>query len=129
MAGFTNCGGCIDGMLLCLEKPMNDECDQVQVDSGKFYCGRKGKYGLNMQAVCDARQRFLDVSLQNPGSASDYLAFITTDLKHDLGMKGFLAENPCIYGDNAYINNNFMAVPFFNTQSGIKDNYIFFTPK
>jgi hypothetical protein len=37
MAGFTNCGGCIDGMLLCLEKPTNAECQRVQVDSGKFY--------------------------------------------------------------------------------------------
>jgi hypothetical protein len=126
MAGFTNCGGCIDGMLLVLEKPTNDECDRVQVDSGKFYCGRKGKFGLNMQAVCDARRRFLDVSLRNPGSASDYLAFITSDLKHDLGTKGFLAENLCIYGDNAYVNNSYMAVPFLNTQSGVKDDYNFF---
>jgi hypothetical protein len=93
MAGFTNCGGCIDGMLLCLEKPTDNECDRVQVDSGKFYCGQKGKFGLNMQDVCDAQRRFLDVSLRNPGSDSDYLAFITSDLKHDLGTKGFLANN------------------------------------
>ena len=126
MAGFSNCGGCIDGMLLCTEKPTNIECARVQVDSGKFYCGRKGKYGLNMQAVCDARRRFLDVSLRNPGSASDYLAFITSDLKHNLAMEGFLAEKLCIYGDNAYVNNAFMAVPFLNTQSGIKDDYNFF---
>jgi hypothetical protein len=129
IAGFTNCGGCIDGMLLCLEKPTDEECQRVQLDLGKFYCGRKGKYGRNMQAVCDARKMFLDMSSQNPGSVSDYLAFITSDLKHNLATEGFLAENLCIYGDNAYINNDFMVVPFLNTQSGIKDDYNLSTHK
>ena len=40
MAGFTNCGGCINGMLLCIEKPTDAKCARVQADSGKFYCGR-----------------------------------------------------------------------------------------
>ncbi len=43
MAGFTNCGGCIDGMLVCIEKPTDKKCKQVDVNLGKFYCGRKGK--------------------------------------------------------------------------------------
>ena len=53
-AGFDNCVGCIDGMLLWMEKPFQKNCEKVGVDSGKFYCGRKGKFGLNMQGVCDA---------------------------------------------------------------------------
>jgi hypothetical protein len=126
VAGFTNCGGCIDGMLVWIEKPTDSECARVKVDSGKFYCGRKGKYGLNMQGVCDARRRFLDISLRNPASASDYLSFITSDLKHDLATIGFLAANICLFGDNAYVNSDFMAVPYLNTQSGFKDDYNFF---
>jgi hypothetical protein len=69
---------------------------------------------------------FFDVSLQNPASVSSYLAFITSDLKPNLATEGFLVENLCIYGDNAHVNNDFMAVPFLDTQSGIKDDYNFF---
>ena len=47
-AGFTNCAGCIDGILLWIEKPSEAECLRIE-----YYCGRKGKYGLNLQAVCD----------------------------------------------------------------------------
>ena len=53
-AGFDNCIGCIDGMLIWTEKPLSKECQNVGVDTGKFYCGRKGKFGLNLQGVCNA---------------------------------------------------------------------------
>ena len=50
-AGFDNCVGCINGMLLWTEKPFRKECERVGVDSGKFYCGRKCKFGLNLQGM------------------------------------------------------------------------------
>ena len=53
-ASFHNCVGCIDGMLLWMEKLFLKECEKVGVDSGKFYCSRKGKFRLNLQGVCDA---------------------------------------------------------------------------
>ena len=46
--GFPNCGGCIDGVLLWIEKPNKKDCIKSKCNSGKFYCGRKSKYGLNM---------------------------------------------------------------------------------
>ena len=36
-------------------KPLSTQCDKVGVNSGKFFCGRKGKYGLNLQGVCDVK--------------------------------------------------------------------------
>ena len=65
-AGFSNCIGCIDRMLVWTEKPSKKECEEVGVDDGKFYCGQKGKFGLNLQAVCDARCQFTHISLQHP---------------------------------------------------------------
>ena len=79
-AGFNNCVGCIDGMLLWMEKPSKQQCAEAGVDSGKFFCGRKGKYRLNLQAGRDACHRFIDVSLQHPASASDYLSYVTSSL-------------------------------------------------
>ena len=40
----------------------------------------KGKFGLNLQAVCNAKCQFTYISLQHPTSASDYLAFVTSSL-------------------------------------------------
>ena len=79
-AGFSNCIGCIDGMLVWTEKPSRKQCMEVGVDDGKIYCGWKGKFSLNLQAVCDAKCRFTYISLQHPASASDYLAFVTSSL-------------------------------------------------
>ena len=54
-AGFNNCIRYIVGLLIWLEKPSKKECEQVGVDTGKFYCSQKGKIGLNFQGICDAR--------------------------------------------------------------------------
>lgn len=127
MAGFSNCVGCIDGLLIWIEKPRHTECEDKGVDSGKFYCGRKGKYGMNLQAVCDARRRFLDISIEHPASASDYLAFVTSALSQRLTCEATcLPQGYCLYGDSAYVNESFMAVPIGNACSGAKDDYNYF---
>ena len=38
-AGFANCIGCIDGMLIWIEKPLKEQCNEVGVDSRSFLCG------------------------------------------------------------------------------------------
>lgn len=124
--GFSNCVGCIDGVLIWTDKPSDRQCKISKVDSGKYYCGRKGKYGFNMQAVCDSKRRFLDISIRHPASASDYSAFTSSALYHKLKTPGFLAPDLCLYGDNAYGNSDFMAVPFANTANGVKDSYNYF---
>ena len=63
-----------------MSKPSKKQCMEVGVDDGKFYCGRKGKFGLNLQCVCDARHQFTYILLQHTASASDYLVVITSSL-------------------------------------------------
>jgi hypothetical protein len=58
-AGFDNCVGAIDGWLVWLRQPTSFNTGEV--GPVKFFCGRKHKFGLNMQSVCDARKRFIDV--------------------------------------------------------------------
>ena len=122
-AGFDNCVGCIDGMLLWMEKPFQKHCKKVGVDSGKFYCGRKGKFGLNMQGVCDDRHHFTCISIQHPALEMDCLAFVTSSLFQKLSEGTGLTDGYCLYGDNAYVNEIYLAVPFPNTSSGPKDAY------
>lgn len=87
----------------------------------KFLCRHKGKFGLNMQGVCDAKGRFLDVPIGYPGSALDYLAFVASALRTKAETLGFLAPGLVLHGDNAYASNNNMATLYKNVKSGSKD--------
>ena len=48
-ADFDCCAGCIDGLLIWIHMPTKLECEKVKVGQSKFVCGRKSKYGLNLQ--------------------------------------------------------------------------------
>ena len=125
-ADFPFCGGCLDGMMVWYEKPSAAMCKEAQCGTMKFMCGRKKKYGVNLQGICDAEGRFLDVSIGHPASTSDYLAFSTSKIFYKLEQEGFLAEGICIFGDLAYVNTNYMATPYKSVRSGTKDDYNFF---
>ena len=80
-----------------------------------------------MQAICDHRRRFLGLSILYGGSSSDLLAFEGSPLRVLLEKEGFLAPGLCIFGDNAYVNRNFMATPYPNVSGDSeKDSYNFF---
>ena len=114
---FDMCSGTIDGILIWIHKPTLEEAKEVGVDQQKFFCGRKHKFGLNCQAVCDSRGRFIDISITYGGSSSDLLAFENSELfKHLEG--GVLAQGLVLFGDNAYLNTPYMATPYRNTSSG-----------
>ena len=124
-AGFNCCAGAIDGILIWITKPSEEQCEKVGCSEAKFFCARKHKFGMNCQAICDVCGRFLDVSILYPGSTSDCLAFegmaLFTKLENCL-----LAPGLCFFGDNAYINCHFMATPFSGTAGGSKDAYNFY---
>jgi hypothetical protein len=79
-AGFKCCAGAIDGVLIWLHKLSQKDCIDNGCDKGKFYCGRKKRYGLNCQAVCNVKGQILDISILYPGSTSDCLAFESMSL-------------------------------------------------
>jgi hypothetical protein len=125
-AGFSICAGAIDGLLIWIEKPTEYDCELAKCGAKKFFCGRKKKFGLNMQGTCDSHGRFLDVMIEHPGATSDYLAFSTSVLKHKLERNGFLAPELTLFGDNAYVNTSYMATPYKGASAGTKDNYNFY---
>jgi DDE superfamily endonuclease len=126
VAGFDCCVGAIDGLLLWMEKPSKADCLKAQCGSKKFFCGRKHKFGLNLQGTCDAEGKFLDISIAHPASTSDFLAFATSDLQKQLEVKDFLAPGLCIFGDSAYVNNRYCITPFKNVKSGVRDSFNFY---
>lgn len=78
VARFGGCVGCIDGMLVWTNKPSKRNLEAVGIGPKKFFCGRKKKFGIMLQAVCDSKRRFIDVAVGHPGATSDYLNFVTT---------------------------------------------------
>jgi DDE superfamily endonuclease len=85
--------------LVWIHKPSEKDRISSGCNSGKIFCGRKKKFGLNCQAVCDVRGRFLDISILYPGSTSDCLAFEGMTLFEKLENK-ILAPGLCLFGNN-----------------------------
>jgi hypothetical protein len=123
---FGICCGCIDGMLLWIKQPNSIDTEIAKVGAGKFFCGCKKKFGLLFQGVCDADRRFLDVCLSHPASTSDYLGFCTSHLKNRIEEPDFLSEGLCLFGDLAYVNNEYMVTPFKGATCGIQDDFNFY---
>ena len=125
-AGFDNCAGAIDCMLIWVEQPTLNSCAEASCGRIKFFCGRKKKYGIGLQAVCDAKGRFLDLSMGHPATTSDFLAFSTSSIYYKVKEKGFLDDGLVLYGDNAYVATDYMATPYRNIRSGPKDDYNYY---
>jgi hypothetical protein len=68
--GFSTCVGCIDGMLIWINKPNQQPTREIGIGPKKFFCGRKKKYGITLQGICDHNRKFLDIEMvthvQNP---------------------------------------------------------------
>jgi hypothetical protein len=78
-----------------------------------------------MQAVCDARIRFLWVEIQHPASTSDYLELLLLDFLLKL-ENGLLAPGQAIFGDSANVNTDFLVSPNKGVSRGPKDDFIFY---
>jgi hypothetical protein len=124
--GFDNCVGCIDGLLIWTEKPAENEAHEMKTGSKAFFCGRKGKFGYNLQAVADANGRFLSVWIIHPASSSDFISFIRSKLYVKLNSPGFLADGLVLFGDNAYVSTDYMVTPYKSIRAGPKDDFNFF---
>jgi hypothetical protein len=115
----------IDGMLVWTNMPCK-KTDDLQIGPAKFFNGRKGKYGMNLQGTCGPNKKFLDVTCSHPGSASDFTMWLDSDLRKRVETPGYLMEGLVIYGDNAYVNTTKVVSPFKQVSSGPKDAFNFY---
>jgi hypothetical protein len=100
---FFGCLGPIDGWLCLTQKP-NIERDADHLN------GHYQRYGLNVQALCDANLRFLYFAVAGGGKLNDGRAIRRcTKLQEWLHN---LPDSYFIVGDNAYALSNKLLVPF-----------------
>jgi len=79
LAGVPNVIGAIDGTHIAIKAPKDHE---------EAYVNRKGVHTLNVQAVCDAEMRILDVVARWPGSSHDSFIWKNSSL-HTLMERGY----------------------------------------
>lgn len=124
--GFDVCAGCIDGMIVWTECPFRSQCDLINCGPRNFFCSRKHKYGLNLQGVCDHKRQFIEAWITHPAATSDFLSFTISKFIRKLETPGFLAPGLVLFGNNAYVSNDYMVTPYKGVSRKVKDDYNFF---
>ncbi|XP_062590955.1 putative nuclease HARBI1 [Saccostrea cucullata] len=109
-AGFPNVLGAIDGTLIKIQAPSENE---------PSYVCRKGFHALNVQAVADASLRFTDLVCKWPGAVHDSFVFKNSNLNNILsqGCSGWLL------GDSGYPLKSYLMTPVNNPKNQQEENY------
>ena len=114
------CAGLIDGILIWIAKLSSKQAEKAEINQGKFLCGRKGKFGLNYQAVLDVWEEFWTFQLGHGGLSSDYLVFERSKF-FERCEADLMKNGKVLFDDNAYLNIQYMATPYTNV-SGNKEH-------
>jgi len=113
--GINVCAGAIDGLLVWTEKPNPKHCEKQKCGPHRYFCGCKGKFGYNLQAICDSECHFLEVWIKNPAASSDFISFVHLDFYAKVTEEQnptFMWQDLALFGDNAYVQMKFMIVPY-----------------
>eukprot|EP00282_Hemiselmis_andersenii_P014251 CAMPEP_0114114314 /NCGR_PEP_ID=MMETSP0043_2-20121206/3370_1 /TAXON_ID=464988 /ORGANISM="Hemiselmis andersenii, Strain CCMP644" /LENGTH=356 /DNA_ID=CAMNT_0001206503 /DNA_START=1 /DNA_END=1071 /DNA_ORIENTATION=+ len=94
---LPNVVGALDGILVAIRKPTLEE----HSNPAAFFT-RKGYHALNVQAICDARRRFLFASCTTPGATHDSVAWALTQMA---ALLEDMHEMFYVLGDPAYVGN------------------------
>lgn len=120
MRVFKGIIGAIDGILIKIKCPSMKE-----VGMPKHYYCRKGFFALNVQAVCDVRNRFIFVSMDMPGATHDARAFSFSTLCEALNA-GMIPAGFYLLGDAAYRGIRHVLAPFIGNLSARESVFSFY---
>ncbi|XP_053381130.1 putative nuclease HARBI1 isoform X2 [Mercenaria mercenaria] len=101
IANFPNVIGCIDGVLIGIQTPYQDEAS---------YVSRKGFHALNVQAIADAEMKFINVVIRWPGSTHDSFILTNSNISNELEQR----NNGWLLGDSGYALKNWLMTPFMH---------------
>ena len=105
---FDGCVGAIDGWLCQTIQPIDRNIrNKRDYFSGHYQC-----FGLNIQAICDHKLRFIYFGVTSPGKTGDARAFNKcVHLKQWMDMH--LKDTQFFFvGDNAYVLRDELLIPF-----------------
>lgn len=79
---------------------------------GEMFRNRKGYVSINVQEVCDADLKFLDIVARWPGSVHDSTIFNNCFLKHR--FEGDFYRNGYLFGDGGHACKKYLLTPILN---------------
>ena len=97
------CGGC--SMLLQIHTPAEFETGNVKA----YFSGHYQDYGINVQAACDSKCRFVYAALAAPGGSNDIAAFRKLSLAQQIEK---LPIGKYVIADNVYVCTEHLLTPF-----------------
>lgn len=100
------------------------DCTHVKIQSpggenAENYRNRKGWYSFNVQAVCSANMKFINIVARWPGATHDQTIFNNSHLK--IKLERGECDNFIIIGDSGYRNTLYLATPFVNPDTDLKN--------
>ena len=107
---MQGCVGAIDGFFQQINCPWSTEI----YNSNAYYSGHYTSHGLNCQAMCDIRLKFLFFGVVAPGKTNDNSAYPLCKI-----LKKFIENLPAgvyIVGDAAYTLTEKLLIPFTGSQ-------------
>lgn len=112
IAGMPMVIGCIDGTLINIDAPSENE---------EAFVDRHGNHSLNAMAVCGPDLRFLYINVNWPGSVHDARVLRTSSL-HDRFEAGWrLIPNGVILGDSAYPLKEWLIPPLIRNPNDVAE--------
>lgn len=93
------------------------DCTVIEIESPgdprpEYYRCRKGYFAWNVQTVCDARLKILDIVARWPGSTHDQTVFNHSALKRKFLLGSF--GDSMIVGDSGYAITSYLMTPLSN---------------
>ena len=104
IAGFPNVVGCVDGTHIPISAPHTNE---------NTYVCRKGFHSINVQGICDAKLRFLNVVAKYPGSSHDSFVWRNSAIYQFMTQQGSQRQG-WLLGDSGYPLSPFLMTPLTN---------------
>ena len=112
---IRNCVSAVDGYLLAITTPPKKYAKNVR----SYFSGHYQRYGINIQASCDAHCRFTFIGVGGPGVTKDRNGIVTSGL---LDLVNCLPQGYVVIGDAAYQPSEKFVPVFGGDLATIKDN-------
>ncbi|XP_056004148.1 putative nuclease HARBI1 [Ostrea edulis] len=113
IAGFPGVVGAIDGTHVRIIAPSEHEVE---------YVNRKNFHSINVQIVCDASYKILDIVASWPGATHDARILRESGL-FQLFQRRLLPVKCHLLGDSGYPGKDWLLTPFLNPQAGPQSRY------
>merc|ERR1712071_364876 len=112
IANMPGVFGCIDGTHVRISRPYEWEAS---------YVNRKGYHSINVQGVCDAKYKFIDLTVKQPGSVHDSTMFKVSGFGKKCAL-GWYGEG-FVLGDSGYGSTPYIITPYNNPQSPPEERF------